>query len=115
MRRSSSSSPKLLVLAAAVAASLATEPPARAHAPGETIILSAKARARADGKVNVVKAGRNYQLVASNDLGESIASSPIVADGTLYLRTYDALYAIRSDKAAAAGTAPRTQSASIAN
>lgn len=53
----------------------------------------------ADGKANVIKAGRDYQLVASNDLGESVASSPIVSKGTLYVRTYDALYAIRSSAA----------------
>lgn len=48
-----------------------------------------------DGVCSVVKAGRAFQLVASNDLGEPVTASPIVANGTLYIRTYNALYAIR--------------------
>lgn len=47
-----------------------------------------------DGVVNVVKAGRNFEIVATNKLGEPIAASPVIANGTLYLRSYDALYAI---------------------
>lgn len=49
-----------------------------------------------DGVCTVVKAGRNFEVVASNAMGgESITASPIVAGGTLYIRTYEALYAIR--------------------
>lgn len=48
-----------------------------------------------DGICSVVKAGKTFELVASNDLGEPITASPIVANGTLYIRTYDAVYAIR--------------------
>lgn len=49
-----------------------------------------------DGWVTIVKAGRDFELLDSIDLdGEAVTASPIVADGTLYLRSYDALYAIR--------------------
>lgn len=49
-----------------------------------------------DGMCTVVKAGRDFEIVASNDMnGEAITASPVVADGTLYIRTYDAVYAIR--------------------
>jgi len=48
-----------------------------------------------DGVCTVVKAGNYFQIVASNDLGEPITASPIVANGTLFIRTYNALYAIR--------------------
>lgn len=48
-----------------------------------------------DGTVTVVKAGRQYEELASNAMGEDISASPIVAGGTLYLRTFEALYAIR--------------------
>lgn len=48
-----------------------------------------------DGHVSIVKAGREFQLVTSIDMGEAIRSSFVVSNGTLYLRTYDALYAIR--------------------
>lgn len=50
-----------------------------------------------DGVCTVVKAGRRMEIVASNNLGgEAITASPIVSNGTLYIRTYDALYAIRN-------------------
>ncbi|MCA9134604.1 MAG: PQQ-binding-like beta-propeller repeat protein, partial [Planctomycetales bacterium] len=49
-----------------------------------------------DGVCTVVKAGRELEIVATNDMGgESITASPVVSNGTLYLRTYEALYAIR--------------------
>ena len=48
-----------------------------------------------DGTVTVVKAGKEFEVLASNAMGEDISASPVIADGTLYLRTFDALYAIR--------------------
>ena len=47
-----------------------------------------------DGIVNVVKTGRAFEIVASNSLGEVIAASPAISNGVLYLRSYQALYAI---------------------
>lgn len=47
-----------------------------------------------DGHVTAVKAGRDFEPLASIDLGEPVTASPIVADGVLYVRSYDALYAI---------------------
>jgi hypothetical protein len=44
--------------------------------------------------VTVVKPGRKFEILAENKMGESISSSPVFADGRLYLRTFDALYAI---------------------
>lgn len=50
-----------------------------------------------DGVCTVVKAGRQFEIVAENEMdGESITASPIFANGTLYLRTYAAVYAIRN-------------------
>lgn len=48
-----------------------------------------------DGHCTVLKAGRNFEIVASNEMNEPITASPVALNGTLYLRTYDALYAIR--------------------
>ena len=48
-----------------------------------------------DGMVSVTQAGRTFKLLAQIPMGESISSSPIVANGTLYLRSYEALWAIR--------------------
>ena len=50
-----------------------------------------------DGMCTVVKAGRNFEIVSSNEMGgEPITASPVVANGTLFIRTYDAIYAIRN-------------------
>ena len=49
-----------------------------------------------DGVCTVVKAGRQFEIVSENDMdGESITASPVITDGTLYLRTYAAVYAIK--------------------
>lgn len=50
-----------------------------------------------DGVCTVVKAGRDLDILAENEMnGESITASPITAGSTLYLRTYAAVYAIRN-------------------
>ena len=50
-----------------------------------------------DGTVTVLRAGRRYELLAQNSIDEEIAASLAVAGGTLYLRAYEALYAIRGN------------------
>ena len=50
-----------------------------------------------DGWVSVVKVGRDFELLDSIDIGEAITASLVVANGTIYLRSYDALYAIRAN------------------
>ena len=51
-----------------------------------------------DGLVTVVKAGRKFEILAQNDINETIASSPAISNGTIYLRSYQALYAIRNSQ-----------------
>jgi outer membrane protein assembly factor BamB len=46
------------------------------------------------GEVLVLKAGRSYDLMARNDMGESTMATPAIAGGTLYVRTRGHLYAI---------------------
>ncbi|MBM4000519.1 MAG: pyrrolo-quinoline quinone [Planctomycetes bacterium] len=46
------------------------------------------------GVVSVVREGRAFHRVAEIDMGEPISASPIVSGGILYLRSFDALYAI---------------------
>ena len=48
-----------------------------------------------DGRVSVVAAGRDYKLIAQNDLQESLSASPAISNGVIYLRTFDALYAVK--------------------
>jgi outer membrane protein assembly factor BamB len=54
-----------------------------------------------DGTITVVKAGKEFEKLATNTMGEEIAASPIVSNGTLYVRSFNALYAIRSSEQAA--------------
>ncbi|MEM8994854.1 MAG: PQQ-binding-like beta-propeller repeat protein [Acidobacteriota bacterium] len=56
---------------------------------GDKLVLTAT-----DGTISVVRAGRTYELLAKNELGERLAASPAFARSTLYLRSYDALWAI---------------------
>ena len=44
--------------------------------------------------MSIVKAGRDFELIESVDLGEQVSSSPIAVDNTLYIRSAEALYAI---------------------
>jgi len=47
-----------------------------------------------DGHITVVKTGPEFQIVATNDMAEPISASPAVSGGRLYLRSFEALYAI---------------------
>jgi outer membrane protein assembly factor BamB len=48
-----------------------------------------------DGTISVVAAGKEFKMLSQNNLsGESISSSPAIADGRIYFRTFDALWAI---------------------
>lgn len=55
------------------------------------IYLSAR-----DGKVTVVKAGPKFEIVAENELKEDMSSSLAIANGTIYVRTFQHLWAIRN-------------------
>jgi len=47
-----------------------------------------------DGTTTVVKADANLEDIAINKIDESITASPALSNGRLYLRTFDALWAI---------------------
>ncbi len=49
-----------------------------------------------DGHFTVVKAGKDFEIVSTLEMGEAITASAIVSNGTLYIRSYKALYAIRN-------------------
>lgn len=48
-----------------------------------------------DGHCTVVKTGRDFQTVSTNAMNEPITASPVVSNGVLYIRSYQALYAIK--------------------
>jgi outer membrane protein assembly factor BamB len=47
-----------------------------------------------DGTVTVVKPGPKFEIIATNKLEDEIASSPVVSGGRIYIRGFEALYAI---------------------
>ncbi len=49
-----------------------------------------------NGVVHVVKPGRKFEVIASNDMQEQILATPAIAGGRIYLRTFNALYAIEA-------------------
>jgi hypothetical protein len=46
----------------------------------------------ADGVVTIVSAQPQWEIVATNDLGEPTQATPAVADGHLFVRTHNAVY-----------------------
>jgi len=58
------------------------------YADGKIFLMSA------DGTVTVVKAGKKFEVIAKNVVDERVAASLAISNGTIYLRTYKALYAI---------------------
>jgi len=46
----------------------------------------------ATGKVTVLKAGAQWEVLATNDLGEEVWATPAIAGSNLYIRTRNALY-----------------------
>jgi len=59
--------------------------------------------ANEDGKVAVLRAGADWDVLAVNDLGESCYATPALSDGHIYLRSSQALYRFGS---ALRGTRP---------
>ena len=48
-----------------------------------------------DGDVYVVKAGRTYELLSTNSMGEPVMATPAIAGNTLFIRTPSRLVAVR--------------------
>jgi outer membrane protein assembly factor BamB len=46
-----------------------------------------------DGKVSVLKAGADWEVLSTFDLGEPVIATPAIADGRVFVRTETALYA----------------------
>lgn len=50
-----------------------------------------------EGKVSVLKAGPQWEVLAVNDLDEECQATPAIGDGSLYIRTYEALYSFSEE------------------
>jgi outer membrane protein assembly factor BamB len=51
-----------------------------------------------DGEVYVIKAGKTYEQLASNTMGQPVLATPAVSDGTLFIRGTTHLFALRAVK-----------------
>ena len=49
-----------------------------------------------DGRVFVLKAGRTYELVATNEMGESLLATPALSEGMMFWRTQGQVIAVGS-------------------
>lgn len=55
-------------------------------ADGKIFVISAS------GKVTVLRAGAQWEIISTNDLGEEVWATPAIAGSNLYVRTQNALY-----------------------
>jgi outer membrane protein assembly factor BamB len=46
-----------------------------------------------EGKVSVLRAGADWEVISSGDLGEQVIATPAIADGRIYVRTDKTLWA----------------------
>lgn len=75
----------------------------RLRAPGGNLAFTASLLAgdghiyltAEDGRVLVVKAGPEFELVSTNPCGESVLATPAISDGVIYIRTHRNLLAIQ--------------------
>jgi hypothetical protein len=51
-----------------------------------------------DGSIAVFQAGKTYKVLATNDMENHVTTSPVVANGVLYIATESKLYAIGAKK-----------------
>jgi hypothetical protein len=64
------------------------------HASGRIYFLNQ------DGKATIVRASRQYEVLAENELDDGFMASPAVAGNALYLRSKTHLYRIEKRPAA---------------
>ena len=68
------------------------KPAARSDASTPASILSVLSFASVNGKVTVLKAGAQWDVLGVNDVGDEIHATPALSGGRIYVRTRDALY-----------------------
>ncbi len=52
-----------------------------------------------DGTVSVLRPGRTFEVMAKNSVdGGRLAATPAISEGTIYLRTYETLFANAEEK-----------------
>ncbi len=54
--------------------------------------------ANTEGKITVLKAGTQWEVLAVNDIGDEINATPALSDGRVYVRTRGALYCFSTSR-----------------
>ena len=48
--------------------------------------------ANTEGKITVLKAAAEWEILAVDDLGDEIHATPALSEGRIYVRTHDTMY-----------------------
>jgi outer membrane protein assembly factor BamB len=54
--------------------------------------------ANTEGKITVLKAGAEWEVLSVNEIGDEINATPALSDGRVYVRTRGALYCFSSSR-----------------
>lgn len=54
--------------------------------------------ASGEGKISVLKAGADWEVLATNDMGEEVHATPALTDGRIYVRTRTSLYCFSNSR-----------------
>ncbi len=54
--------------------------------------------ANTEGKITVLKAGKEWEVLAVNELGDEVNATPALSEGRLYVRTRGALYCFSASR-----------------
>ena len=54
--------------------------------------------ASTEGKITVLKAGTEWEVLAVNEIGDEIHATPALSDGRVYVRTHGALYCFSTSR-----------------
>jgi len=51
-----------------------------------------------EGKITVLKAGAEWEVLAVNDLGDEVHATPALSGGRIYVRTHSVLYCLGASR-----------------
>jgi outer membrane protein assembly factor BamB len=54
--------------------------------------------ANTEGKITVLKAGAQWEVLAVNEIDDEVSATPALSDGRVYVRTRGALYCFSTSR-----------------
>ena len=54
--------------------------------------------ANTEGKLTVLKAGAEWEVLAVNEMGDEISATPALSNGRIYVRTRSAMYCFSASR-----------------